>query len=192
MKPYFSSLRPYLAPTIVALILIVIHAIPSIHPILSLQPEGVFTQAWRLFTTHLVHLNTNHLLMNVLALILVAIIFRPVVHGRLLVNVMAFAALFAALIPLILSDAPYFVGFSGITHGIVAYAGVLLVRQQNRWGFFVLAGLVAKLVIDMMSAGQYNPYIGSEIAYLAHLGGALGGVLAVPGLRRRPKDVLPS
>ncbi|WP_194755736.1 rhombosortase [Aliidiomarina indica] len=192
MNSLISLLRPYLAPAIIVLVLFVIHILPATHAALSLQQEGVFSQAWRLFTTHLVHLNSFHLFMNVLAFILVAIIFKPVVHGRLLVNVVAFSALFAALLPLVLSDTPYFVGFSGIIHGIVAYAGAVMVRRKNKWGFAVLAGLVAKLVVDMMGAGQYDPYLDAEIAYLAHLGGALGGLVAVPGLQRRPKDVLRS
>lgn len=180
-----SVIRPYLAPLAVSFALIVIHLQPSLHSHLIVLQEGFLAQSWRLLTTHLVHLNSYHLLTNIFGLLLVAVIFRDYVYGRMMINVMIFSGLFAALFALSLGDQHVFVGFSGVLHGLVAYAGVMMLKHTQKLGFAVLALLVAKLVFDMMNAEAIDPWLNAQIAYLAHLGGALGGLIAVQTLRRR-------
>ncbi|RUO36416.1 rhombosortase [Aliidiomarina sanyensis] len=185
MQSIQSLFRPYLAPTGVIFALVLIHFLPGLHPYLVLTEDGLLAQAWRLLTTHLVHLNTYHLVTNILGLFLAAVVLRKYVFGRTMLNVMVFAGLFAALLPLAFSEQPVFVGFSGILHGLVAYAGIVMVKQGQKVGFAVLALLIAKLVLDMAGADTVDPWLNAQVAYLAHLGGALGGVIAVPSLQKR-------
>ncbi|MCL4409842.1 rhombosortase [Aliidiomarina haloalkalitolerans] len=183
-------LRFLLAPVVIALLCVVIHLQPQWHNYLTLSENSLLAQPWRIFTTHLVHLNIQHLAMNLVALLLLAIIFRQQVQGRLLVNVMVISALFATIVPIAVSQEYLFVGLSGVLHGVVVFAGVTMTKQGNKIGFIVLAAVVVKLIFDMTLNSGYQDWLGAEVAYLCHLGGAIGGALAVPGLRRRPIDLV--
>jgi|GEM_PF-2811147 len=185
-----SVFRIYLAPVIVVLVLVLVSTSASLQAWLLLYEDNAFRQPWRLFTTHLVHLHHMHLSMNVIAFVLISIIFRRFVQGRLLINVMLISALFASLIPIMLAQDYQFAGLSGVLHGVVAFAGVTMFKQQHRLGIWVLAALVAKLVADLVLADTTPGWLGAQVAYLSHLGGAIGGVLAVPGLRRKPAEII--
>ncbi|MCL5255023.1 MAG: rhombosortase [Gammaproteobacteria bacterium] len=182
--------RFLIAPVAIAVICVLIQFQPQWHDYLTLSEDGLLAQPWRIFTTHLVHLNLQHLLLNLAALLLLAVIFRQQLQGRLLVNVMVISALFATIVPIAVSQEYLFVGLSGVLHGIAVYAGVLLTKQGNKFGFVVLAAVVVKLVLDMTINSGYQDWLGAEVAYLTHLGGAIGGALAVPGLRRKPIDFI--
>lgn len=183
-------LRFLLAPAVIALICVVISLQPQWHNYLALTEDGLLAQPWRVFTTHLVHLNDQHLLMNLVALFLLAVIFRQQAQGRLLVNVMVISALFATIVPIAVSQEYLFVGLSGVLHGIAVFAGVTMAKQGHKVGFVVLAAVVVKLIVDMTVQSGYQDWLGAEVAYLSHLGGAIGGALAVPGLRRKPIELI--
>lgn len=191
LQPRLSyRLRFLIAPILVIAIMLAISLLPSLQPWLVLTKDGAFSQPWRIFTTHLVHLNSMHLAINCAALLVIAIIFRAHVKGRLLINVMLISALAATLVPVLLAQDYAFVGLSGVLHGIVVYGGLLIMRTQRPVGVTILMVVIVKLVIDLMLAGTENLWLGAEVAYLCHVGGAIGGALAIPGLRRKPIDVI--
>ena len=191
LQPRLSyRLRFLSAPCLVIAVMLAIFFVPDIKPWLVLTENGVLSQPWRIFTTHLVHLNSTHLAVNCIALLAIAIIFRDHVKGRLLINVMLISALAATLVPVLLAQDYAFVGLSGVLHGIVVYGGLLIMRTQRPIGVAILLVVIVKLVIDLMLAGTENVWLGAEVAYLCHVGGAIGGALAVPGLRRKPIDVI--
>lgn len=188
----FQSLwSPNLAPVVIVIILLGVSTDAQLQNWLLLYPDSLWTQPWRIITTHLVHLNPTHLSVNIAAFVLLMVLFRDYLNGRLLINVMIIAAVFASLVPVWLAGNFHFAGLSGVLHGMLAYIGLQLLQVRRTWGIWILAALVAKLVVDLLTAGQEVSWLGAEVAYLSHIGGALGGILAFPGLRRQPKDLLP-
>lgn len=179
-----------LAPALLAIILIAIHLSNEAQQWLTLSEDNLLTQPWRIFTTHLVHLNDQHLWVNVAALMLIAILLRDYVRGRLLMNVMMISALGASLVPILLTQDYDFVGLSGVLHGIFVYVGVSTLRTQRPLGVAILTVMVIKLGVDMVLAVDESFWLGAQVAYLCHVGGAIGGALAVTGLRRKPIDIV--
>ncbi|MFU8783631.1 rhombosortase [Aliidiomarina sp.] len=191
LQPSLSyRLRFLIAPFVIIAVMLTVFLLPGIEPWLVLTENGVLSQPWRIFTTHLVHLNSAHLAVNCIALLAIAVIFRNHVKGRLLINVMLISALAATLIPVLLAQDYAFVGLSGVLHGVVVYGGLLIMRTQRPVGVTILLIVIVKLVIDLMLADTQNEWLGAEVAYLCHVGGAIGGALAVPGLRRKPIEVI--
>ena len=179
-----------IAPVLLIAAMLVIFLTTNLAHWLTLTERNLLAQPWRIFTTHLVHLNSTHLAANCIALLAIAIIFRDHVKGRLLINVMLISALAATLVPVLLAQDYAFIGLSGVLHGIVVYGGLLIMRTQRQIGVAILLVVIVKLVIDLMLAGTENVWLGAEVAYLCHVGGAIGGALAVPSLRRKPIDVI--
>ncbi|EGN75723.1 rhomboid family GlyGly-CTERM serine protease [Idiomarina sp. A28L] len=192
--PAVNSLRTrigfLLAPVILAIVLVAIHMNTNVQSWLVLSEENLLSQPWRIFTTHLVHLNDQHLWVNVAALILISILFRSYIRGRLLMNVMMISALGASLIPILLAQDYNFVGLSGVLHGVFVYVGVSLLRTQRALGVTILMIVVIKLAVDLILAVDESLWLGAQVAYLCHIGGAVGGALAVPGLRRKPIEIV--
>lgn len=180
-----SAWQFLLAPAVVSAVMLVIYFMPAVEPWLTLEQNLLFSQPWRIFTTHLVHLHATHLLVNLLALLAIAIIVRRWVHGRIFVNVMLFSALGATLLPVILQQDYQFVGLSGVLHGILVYAGIIVLRTNRPLGSTILLMVIAKLAIDLIFAGTESSWLGAQVAYLCHVGGAIGGAIAVPALRPR-------
>jgi len=138
-------------------------------------------EAWRLVTGHLVHLGWPHFALNAAGLVLVwALVgsaYRPA----------AWIAIFLASIAaidlglwLFNPALQWYVGLSGVLHGVLT-AGLVMSCRQPRIETTILAILLlCKLVWEQFS----GPLPGSEgssggpVIVDAHLYGAIGGLLA--------------
>lgn len=146
-------------------------------------------ELWRLVTAHCVHLGWMHTFMNVAALGIVAALFGDVMRGRdwIVGTLLAAAAIDAGLYWLEPGVA-WYVGLSGVLHGLVAVGGVRLTAVQPVLGAVVLAGLGAKLAYEAL--GGPSPWsealIEGPVVAAAHLYGTAGaGVYAAAiGVRR--------
>ncbi len=146
-------------------------------------------QLWRLVTGHWVHLGWGHTLLNVAALGAVAVLFTDVMSRRdwLLGTLLAMAAIDAGLYWLEPGVA-WYVGMSGVLHGLVLVGASRLAAVQPGLGGAVLAGLAAKLVWE--AVGGPSPWTeamaGGPVIVGAHLYGAAGAgaYLAAEHVRR--------
>lgn len=172
-------------PAILLSIMVTLHFSPGASDALAYDYERLFSEPWRLLGAHLVHLNLAHLVSNLLAFIAVCLIFAPVMQGRVLLNVVLFSALVAALFPYFLNQTSQFVGFSGVTHGLISFAACQWAIQKRPVGFIMLALLAVKLLAEWFLPLPSATWLGAEIAPIAHIGGALGGLIAVVALRPR-------
>ena len=136
---------------------------------------------WRVVTAHGAHLSVSHGLMNVAALGMIAWLFRadfgPAAWiGGLVVPALVIGIGLYAGWP----DVVWYVGLSGVLHGLVAVGGVLWCREGD-WlaGAALLAVLAGKLLYE----GLFGPIPGSEAAaggrvlVESHRLGAAGGLL---------------
>ncbi len=182
---------PVIAPTLVSIIIVLVVYSTAAQEALVLIPGDLWSQIWRIFGAHLVHINLLHALYNMLVLWLLVFLFKDLFSNRLLFNVILLSGLFATLVPVYLANDYHFVGFSGVLHGILAYAALRTLATDKTKGLVLLAALALKLGYDFVTAGQSVGWLGgAHVAYLCHVGGALGGAIAVPTLAKTSRQLL--
>jgi rhomboid family GlyGly-CTERM serine protease len=150
-------------------------------------------QLWRLAGAHFVHLGWPHTWMNVTALTLLAVLFEDVLAARdWLVGTILSAASIDAGLYWLAPQLVWYVGLSGVLHGLLALGGIKLASARSVLGYLLLAGLILKLGWEQWfgSIPFSEHTAGGPVIVDAHLYGAAGGALSamfVLGVRRYRK-----
>jgi len=139
-------------------------------------------EAWRLVTAHLAHADAVHLGWNLLGVGIVAVLFAhdyPLRQWLVIAaaSVVAIGAGFLLLEP----QLEWYVGFSGVLHGLMAAGLVSWLRgTRDPFSWFVTVLFVAKLAWEHW-AGPL-PFTAESLSlpviHEAHTYGAVGGTLA--------------
>lgn len=137
-------------------------------------------QWWLLLSAHLVHLNWHHLWLNMGGLLLVALFFRNYGSLRMWLGLLLLSALLVGL-GLYFFDPRlhYYVGLSGVLHGLFLVGAWLERVHYRRSGQLLLLLIIGKLLWEQL----VGPMPGSEsmtggrVEVDAHLYGALAGAL---------------
>jgi rhomboid family GlyGly-CTERM serine protease len=141
---------------------------------------------WRLASCHLVHYDAQHLAMNVAALALLWALFVTDLRARdwALVVLAAALAIDAGLY-FREREVTWYLGLSGVLHGVWAAGGLAALRRSRLEGLATLALLAAKLLAELRF-GALSSGLGAGLPVLtaAHRYGALGGGLAALALGR--------
>jgi len=141
-------------------------------------------EAWRLVTAHLVHLDLRHALLNCLGLALMWALFaRDYSPRQWLVIVAASMAAIGAGLWLCDSTVEWYVGSSGVLHGIMAAGTLAQLRRGERTGWVLLGFLALKLAYEHWVGAL--PLAGAAVVVDAHLFGVAGGGAAAAFLRPR-------
>lgn len=138
-------------------------------------------ELYRLATGHLVHLDWRHLLLNLAGLMLVWVLVgdRYRALGWLVIAAVSAATidgLFWWLIP----ELRWYVGLSGVLHGLLIAGAIGLIRERRGEALVLLVVVVAKLMYEHL----FGPMpvsadtSGSSVITEAHLYGAIGGAIA--------------
>ncbi len=134
---------------------------------------------WLLFSGHIVHLSWTHWLLNMAGLAIVAIFFskHASVIQWLLVTLISASVLSAGLWWW-LTDIRYYVGLSGILHGLFIYGALREIRFYPLSGYVLVAVLLAKLCWEFFFGALpgSEDVAGGRVLTEAHLLGAVGGV----------------
>jgi rhomboid family GlyGly-CTERM serine protease len=144
-------------------------------------------QLWRLISAHLVHLNAEHLLLNVAGLVLLWMLcardFKPS-HWLLILLLSALgidAGLWFAA-----PQVQWYLGASGLLHAAWAAGAWAALARREQFGVLLLVVLVIKLAFEhgrgSLVAG------GLPVVLEAHVYGALSGLLSarLSSWRRKP------
>jgi len=142
-------------------------------------------QWWRLVTGHWVHLDARHALLNCVGLALVWALFaRDYAPRQWVAIVLASMAAIDAGLWLGDSTVQWYVGSSGVLHGVMAAGALAHMRRGERDGWLLAAILVTKLAYEHWFGAL--PFSGSDPVIVdAHLYGVLGGAAAAALLRPR-------
>jgi rhomboid family GlyGly-CTERM serine protease len=137
---------------------------------------------WRLLGAHFVHLGWGHAALNVVALCIVAALLEGVLDTvDWIVIVVAAAAGIDAGLFWFAPEVEWYVGLSGVLHGITAAGAVRLAARRDPVGLALVVLLVAKLIWEHFVGalpGSETTSGGSVITE-AHLYGALGGLIGL-------------
>jgi rhomboid family GlyGly-CTERM serine protease len=143
-------------------------------------------QWWRLVTAHLVHLDLEHALLNLLGLVMMWALFaRDYRPGQWLLIVTATFLAIDAGLWFRDTQIHWYVGASGALHGFMAAGTLAHVRRGDLDGWILAVFIVLKLGYEQWHGALPFSETGVPVVVNAHLYGALGGVLAAAGLKPR-------
>lgn len=142
-------------------------------------------QLWRLLTAHLVHLSLEHALLNSAGLALLWMLFAreypPRQWGWILLGS---AAAIDSGLWFLRPAVDWYLGASGVLHGVLAAGAAALYRRRDALGAALLLLLIVKLLYENSTGASV---FAGNLPLLpdAHLFGALGGLIAA-WMQRRP------
>lgn len=147
-------------------------------------------ELWRLVTGHFVHLNLGHAALNALGLALMWALFARdyTVRQWLLVLVVSAAAIDVGLWfrdP----EVAWYVGGSGVLHGVMAAGTLAHVRRGELDGWILAAFIIGKLVYEQWAGTSPFESPAMPVIVNAHLYGAIGGLLVASTLRPAAQPV---
>ncbi len=142
---------------------------------------------WRVITAHFVHLSWMHTLFNLAGTAIFSALFARHLSVIQWWLVLAFCVPITSIaIYLFNPGMDWYVGFSGVLHGILIAGGILELRKlegnDRRLALLVLGVIVAKLLQEQFWGGMETTtegIIGGKVFVDAHLYGAISGI--IPG-----------
>jgi rhomboid family GlyGly-CTERM serine protease len=137
-------------------------------------------EVWRLVTGHLVHLGLEHLLLDLGALVLIRLVIGTALSaGEWIAAALVSMTAIDAGLYFGTPDLAWYVGLSGVLHGLLMAGAFALLRTDRPFAILLLAGIAAKLAWE--HAVGPLPWsaaaTGGPVITAAHLYGAAGGVL---------------
>lgn len=142
-------------------------------------------QWWRLLTAHLVHLDPVHALLNAVGLALLWGLFaRSYSLWQWFLAICASVAAIDAGFWFISTSLVWYVGASGVLHGVFACGCIAMLRDRDRIGLIAAVIFAGKLFYEQWQGPL--PFERADLVVtVAHLYGAIGGALMGVILRRR-------
>ncbi|MBR9910719.1 MAG: rhombosortase [Gammaproteobacteria bacterium] len=135
---------------------------------------------WRLISAHFTHADGNHLLLNLVGLALVAWLSpHSITATRWLGGALVCGFTTSLGLLLWLPELQWYLGMSGVLHGLLAMALILRLYRGQIYCSAGLGLLALKLLLEQrVAVSSYaHPLIELPVITEAHLIGALGGFL---------------
>jgi rhomboid family GlyGly-CTERM serine protease len=146
-------------------------------------------QWWRLLTGHLIHLGFEHAVLDVAGLVLMWALFARDYSARGWSLIIGLSVLGVdAGLWLLSSTTQWYVGSSGVLHGVLAAGTLAHLRRGEAEGWVLALLLIGKLIYEQ-SLGALPLTSGGAVIVDAHLYGAVAGAVAALLLRGRAKPV---
>ena len=174
-----QHLRHWSVPLAIALLAVILQWAGG-QEWLRLEREQAWAEPWRLFGAHFVHLGWNHLGLNVAGLVLLWLLLGDTVRPLGWVLGVVAMALGVSVGLLCCSPAVgWYVGFSGVLHGMFAAGAVANLRRLTPLALAILGVLLVKLLAEQIGVGDplTAELIGGAVIVDAHLYGVLLGLV---------------
>jgi len=171
-------IRQWALPIAVALVALILQVMNGFEW-MRLERDTALVEPWRLFGAHFVHLGWIHLWMNLAGLAVLWLLLGDTIRPALWASGVLFIALGVSLGLLCCSPAvTWYVGFSGVLHGLFAAGAVANIRRLPALGSGLVVALTAKLVLEQVAGDDTltQRLIGDAVIVDAHLYGAVAGV----------------
>lgn len=137
-------------------------------------------KVWLVFSGHIVHMNWSHWWLNMAGLAIVAFFFSTHAgFGQWLTVVLVSACVIGAGLWWWMPEIRYYVGLSGVLHGLFLYGALREIRFYPASGYVLTALLTGKLIWEFFNGALpgSEAFVGGRVLTQAHLLGAIGGVL---------------
>jgi rhomboid family GlyGly-CTERM serine protease len=178
-------------PVVLVAVLLAFHGLGAgALPVLRYERNAVLAgEAWRLVTGHLVHADLVHLGWNLLGVLIVAFLFARDYSWRQWLVILGISTVTTDLGFLLFEpQLEWYVGFSGVLHGLMAAGLVAWLRTSRDAITWIVTGLFAAKLAWEHFAGPL-PFTAASldlpVVHEAHTYGAIGGGLAGLWFTRR-------
>ena len=175
--------RSWLVPASLALLCVLGAALGPTY--LRYERGLVAAEPWRLLTGHIAHLGWIHLTLN-----LAGLAATWALLGRLLhplgwsVAILACALLISGALYLLDTTLDWYVGLSGVLHGLFALGTAAGLRTRPVFHGLLLLGVVTKVAWEQLGpAAGSAELVGGSIVVNAHLYGLVAGLACLPVAR---------
>jgi len=146
------------------------------------MPENLIWQqhspySWQLLSTHFVHINTEHVIWNLGAFVVLASVIEQHSKQRLFISI-AVGCLFVSLYLLNFFELPAYAGLSGAlnTLFVVALYQIAQKQEYRLAASISLAASIAKILFEWLSGDALFSSLVWPAVPAAHLAGIIGGV----------------
>ena len=136
---------------------------------------------WRAFTGHIFHTNQYHLLLNLGATILLWSLHGQYYRLSNYAIVLFICAVATSLgVYYFSTDINYYVGLSGVLHGVFVWGACCDILHKEKTGYLLLLGVWLKIGHEQWFGASEDvaQLISASVAIDAHLFGAIGGMIA--------------
>lgn len=180
MRGYPTQLRHTIAPIMLISVMFVLELTkPTSEQVFGFFPEYIANgEYWRAVTGQLLHINFNHLLLNVSGLALIWAL-----HGEYY-NVKHYCvtllmALTAIGVALTFVTQVHYAGLSGVLHSMLVYGALIDIYKAKRTGWVILIGMFIKVGYEITfgASATTAELISANVATEAHLAGAVVGLI---------------
>ncbi|MCK4709934.1 MAG: rhombosortase, partial [Gammaproteobacteria bacterium] len=133
-------------------------------------------------SANFVHLNTMHLLMNILGIALILVFFATHLKISQWLVLIVFSSLFVSIGLLWLNpDVHRYVGLSGVLHGLFIAGAIIEIRRFPVSGWLLSAILILKLVWEQLNGAMpgSESMIKGHVLVDSHLYGAISGLIFI-------------
>lgn len=161
------------------MMLAIVAQFSGFHSLLAWDREQIQAgQWWRIVTGNITHTNIAHLGMNLAGLVLIAWLHHRY-YARYSALLLIWILMVAIGIALFFTPFDWYVGLSGVLHGLFVWGVVKDIQHNVPLAWLLLFGIVVKLVIDLVNNGDAltASLIEANVAYQAHWVGAVLGLL---------------
>lgn len=136
-------------------------------------------EVWRILSCNLVHLNVNHMLLNLSVYVLISLLFKSSIPMRQWYTCLIICGLSVGLGLYFLDPGLHrYVGLSGVLYGLLAF-GLLLNLKENIYVYLAVYAIASYKVIsqqfDSFDDQQMKEFIGGSVIASSHLYGLIAG-----------------
>ncbi|MFQ5469582.1 MAG: rhombosortase [Gammaproteobacteria bacterium] len=171
---------------ITILILLLALGEPSSSELLQFDRNNILAgEYWRLITGHFVHLGWQHVLMNLLGLALIWALFgQRYDNFKWLITITVSALFISAGLLLFDKELIWYVGFSGVLHGMFVAGAIASICAGYRAEIILVILLSLKLVWEQIEGALPGSaeFAGGNVVVNAHLYGAIAGLIIAIGI----------
>lgn len=148
---------------------------------LAFERDGfVKLQYWRAISAHLLHTNIWHLILNLMGLLLLWLLHGDYANSRsLLLQCIVLGIGISASIYLFAPNVIWYVGLSGILHGLFVIGAIIDIQKNRVTGYLLLTGVIIKIVDEQISEpdAKLQALIQANVVIEAHLYGLILGFI---------------
>lgn len=138
-----------------------------------------FSEIWRWWTGHWVHVGWIHFILNMLAFICLPFLFPMIRKTFLIFLLLVLSPILSICFYLFFPDVQAYAGLSGVLHGLYMVCALvsLQLKKERKFSILVIALVLGKVIWEnIFGALQTASLIGSPVLLEAHLMGMLVGV----------------
>lgn len=172
------TLRLYWFPIVASTLMLALYLLPErIRLSCYFTPEQFHEgRWWLLLSSQWVHLSLQHMLANVLGVLLLCVAIPRVSSWQLALCTLICLLVIAIYLVLFPDTYAFYAGFSGVLYGLFFFAGIQFWSYDKRSAVFVLTAIIIKWVWDTVgpNALETVDWLGARIAVEIHLAGIIG------------------